>query len=505
LTRDVRATRNQREQIVAQQRDNQKTRTAAVKLIEEWAPGAENSRETQRRARLWMEQGHHCLYTGQPISPQAAFSAVTEIDHILPRSATLDNSLANAALVMSSANRDKGDRTIFEWAGPNKVEEVADRAKSMGLRRGKTAKLTKEHVDPESIPESLVITTGYINAVARDYVKQLTGVTPEVTRGRLTAHMRYRLGLSKDETDHRRHALDAAMVAMTSRSIAMNLARRYRRDETSGNAEGWGSWEPWEGARNQIESAVDDIVVSHRVQGRVRGQLHEETRYGKVASEDSASVYARRRPLAGGLSRKQLNEVADPVVRSSLVADLIERGVDPEAATVTFDSDNPPTMPDGQVIKSVRCHANLPSNFFLKPDTEPKTSVTPARNHQALVFSNNDIRKHRIVVISRFEAFRRRNQTPASIAAEFIYRFEHLRFSLCIGDAVAFTDPSTGTRTVEVVKRLGRSSARIYLRPAHDNRTGAEGVRRATAKFFNEHDVEKVVITPAGLIRWARD
>src|SRR5262249_21215945 len=68
------------------------------------------------RVRLWedlaQEPQHRCCpYTGQPIGIAQLLSDAVEIDHILPFSRTLDDSIANKIVCLRQANRDKGNRT----------------------------------------------------------------------------------------------------------------------------------------------------------------------------------------------------------------------------------------------------------------------------------------------------------------------------------------------------------------------------------------------------------
>ena len=74
-----------------------------------------------RRLRLWDEQGpshaRACPYAGTVISFEMAVSAITEIDHILPFSRTVDNSMSNMIVCTAGANRAKGNRTPYEAFG----------------------------------------------------------------------------------------------------------------------------------------------------------------------------------------------------------------------------------------------------------------------------------------------------------------------------------------------------------------------------------------------------
>ena len=59
-------------------------------------------------------QNRVCPYTGRQISFEMVVSPQTEVDHILPFSRTLDNSVSNMVVCIAEANRAKGDRSPYE-------------------------------------------------------------------------------------------------------------------------------------------------------------------------------------------------------------------------------------------------------------------------------------------------------------------------------------------------------------------------------------------------------
>ena len=77
-----------------------------------------------------------CIYTGKQISIEMLFSGAVEVDHILPFSATLDDSSDNRLLCMREANREKRKRSPYEAFGHRADwEDIAARAAR--LPRGK--------------------------------------------------------------------------------------------------------------------------------------------------------------------------------------------------------------------------------------------------------------------------------------------------------------------------------------------------------------------------------
>lgn len=508
LSRDVSNNQKQREKITKLQRKNELSRKIALGVVSEFSPGAENSSDSIRRARLWRDQKETCLYCGQPITITTLFTNSVQIDHILPRSQTLDNSLSNVAVVHTSENQEKGDRTVFEWVGEVRMSEIADRAEQFELPYSKVRKIRTQHVDESYIPSSLLVQTGYINALARDVIQKRVGVDPEITRGRLTAAMLYRLGLHKDSKNHRRHAQDAAIIALTDIRRAQQLARRYKqeRDYSQRRDDEYGSWEPWSGLRQDILNNYDKIIVSHRPRRKVNGQLHEETHYGKISNPKGGSddLYARRRPLAAGLTKNQFGEVADPVVKDALRQDLQKRGINPDtAAKLIFDPKSPPVMPDGTVIKSVRCHMNLPGNAILRPATQPKTGVALSNNHAAYIYTNPKSGRWRVHVVTRFEAFKLRSKNESELRQLFAKDGESFRFSVSTSDTIQMVDPSTDAKSYWTVTGLDESSARLILKDHADSTDSSKTLFSGTR--LKKNNATKVVVTPDGQVRRAQD
>ena len=101
------------------QRKNEKEREAAkVWISENFGSSVPLNRKNILKKRLYEQQDGRCVYTGDVIHLERLFDeGYCEIDHILPRSRSADDSFANKVLVMSKANQDKTNRTPYEWFG----------------------------------------------------------------------------------------------------------------------------------------------------------------------------------------------------------------------------------------------------------------------------------------------------------------------------------------------------------------------------------------------------
>lgn len=114
------------------QRDNAKKNDAALTAIAEltgYDIGKINAAMIERY-KLGEEQGWKCLYSGDTIDDKKEAilnnAHYYEVDHIVPFSLILDNTLNNKALVKHSENQDKGQRTPLMYLQTKSNQRVAD-------------------------------------------------------------------------------------------------------------------------------------------------------------------------------------------------------------------------------------------------------------------------------------------------------------------------------------------------------------------------------------------
>ncbi len=90
---------------------------------------------------LWEECGSDrlCPYTGKTISLAMLYSGEFEIEHIIPYSKSLDNSLFNKTLCHVNENKRKGNKTPYEaYAGDQQqYNEILMRVRKSAMNRGK--------------------------------------------------------------------------------------------------------------------------------------------------------------------------------------------------------------------------------------------------------------------------------------------------------------------------------------------------------------------------------
>jgi CRISPR-associated endonuclease Csn1 len=304
--------------------------------------GQRENRENRQRQMLWDELGRedandrYCIYSGQRISMSQLFDGAVEVDHILPFSRSLDDSLSNKVLCLARTNRDKKNSTPFEAFGHSpsgydwkEIEERAARLPKNKVRRFKENAL-QDFLGEKDFLDRHLTDTAYLSRVARQY---LTAICPPnkvwVATGRLTAMLRQKYGLNeildpehrgKNRDDHRHHAVDAAVIAVCDRSLIQRISTAARKAEADGENRLLKSLDvPWVGFREELAEVVRRIVVSHKPDHGREAGLHNATNYGKRGEPNAsgAMLVSVRKPLTA-LTIKSVESVADPALRDEL-------------------------------------------------------------------------------------------------------------------------------------------------------------------------------------------
>ncbi|MBC6415620.1 MAG: type II CRISPR RNA-guided endonuclease Cas9 [Bdellovibrionales bacterium] len=280
-------------QLQSKQKENTLRNEEARKIIEDF--GQENNRSNRIRYQLWKEQKYKCIYSGDPISKTALYTAQLEIDHILPYSQTLDDSYMNKVLVYKKANQGKGNQTPYEYFSSHvkQWENVLSRTKE--LPKGKQWRFEKEAMDlvknDNNFLERQLNDTRYISKYAKQYMEH---ICPQVwtVRGQTTAIIISLIQFEeKNREDYRHHAKDALAIGLIDRSFVKKVSdiakkiegqdksrlKNIRKELAKNNA-----ILPWSEFKEDAKSSLEEIIVSHRQKTKKEGELHEETAYGGI-------------------------------------------------------------------------------------------------------------------------------------------------------------------------------------------------------------------------------
>ena len=209
--------------------------------------------------RLYHEQQCKCAYTTEPIDIDRLLEVgYVEVDHALPYSRSFDDSKNNKVLVFAKVNREKGNRTPYEYLdGANNSLAwrtfVGFAQSNKSWRQAKLSRLLRKDFGVEETKEFRdrnLNDTRYIAKFFKNYVerylkleKQADGSQTQrcvVLSGQLTAFLRARWGFIKirEESD-RHHALDAVVIAACSHSMVKKLSDYSRNKELAQVKEGF--------------------------------------------------------------------------------------------------------------------------------------------------------------------------------------------------------------------------------------------------------------------------
>jgi CRISPR-associated endonuclease Csn1 len=340
--------------------------------------------------RLYREQNGQCAYSQKPLASSGNVAEIfldgsTEIDHALPYSRSFDDSKNNKVLVLTRENRDKGNRTPFEYLGGAENSERWQRfvsfvESSKAYRLAKRTRLLRKDFgtkESEEFRERNLNDTRYICRFFKNYVEQhlklAEGSTAKrcvVVSGQLTNFLRARWGLLKVRSDSdRHHALDATVVAACSHSMVQRLSNYSRTRELEQVRDGFVNVEtgeiinpamhqqlrehfpdPWPYFRHELEArlkidspellreemvrlgsyteeelaALKPLFVSRAPQRRNGGAAHKDTIYGQPEKMKKNGSVTQKVALAS-LTLKDLDLLADPHRNVKLYGAIRER------------------------------------------------------------------------------------------------------------------------------------------------------------------------------------
>ena len=321
--RDVARSYDDRRKIEKRQKDNRARNESVLEDMEKVYGIASPRPLDIVKYKLWKEQGGRCAYSGAYIDAGRMLSGepgVAEVDHILPHSRSFDDGYMNKVLATTAENRTKRERTPFEYLGGDSEHwhEFEERVEAMHLPRPKRERLLRRDFDEhasEEFRERNLHDTQYSARFFRAFVEQNLQFAddrkaPVVTvNGRATAYLRTAWQLQKVRAEgDLHHALDAAVIAATTRSMIQKVSRFFSVrplrnpdgiyvDANTGEVvEAKHVPEPWEGFADQLRDRLSvrfgqdpfgelaqygegprPVLVSRMPNRTVRGEAHKET------------------------------------------------------------------------------------------------------------------------------------------------------------------------------------------------------------------------------------
>jgi CRISPR-associated endonuclease Csn1 len=388
LARELKS--SEREKEAHKKRVKRDTDAAIARSLKLRSEGFADTGANRLLLRLWEElnpsdsHDRRCPYCGELIAIRQLFSGEADVDHIIPYSRSLDDSVGNKVVAHRSCNRAKGNKTPWERWGNDEGRweivsaHVARLQKSQHWRFGPDA-LTRLERDGGFLTRQLT-DTQYISRLAGKYLRSLYPTARDgrvdVIPGRMTAMLRRLWGLNsllpdhnyvenehssapKNRLDHRHHAIDAAIAAVMTLGLMQEIAQSAARAEDKDIGRLFEDLpKPWEGFREELGEKLARVTVSHKPdhgrKGRAprsgdvtTGRLHNDTAYGftgELAHDGKTPLVVHRVPLMS-LKPADLadpSRIPDRTLRDALQAST--RGLlgrDLEQALARFAKEHP--------------------------------------------------------------------------------------------------------------------------------------------------------------------
>jgi CRISPR-associated endonuclease Csn1 len=541
LARELRQTAEQRGEAAKRSRANENERKAAAKKILDEC-GIENpSRRDIEKVLLAEECAWECSYTGKRISMDSLLGQYPQFDieHIVPFERSLDDSYVNKTLCDVDENRNvKRKHTPFEvyshdpdrWAQIlSRVEKFSSRTGREKLRRFKFTTKDVEDFAADFTSRQLN-DTRYAARLAKQYLGLLYGGVKDdgidasgkrrvlSTPGKVTAYLRWLWGLNsilgdgdtKSRDDHRHHAVDAIVVALTDQAAINMLSNASKRGADLYERRKFDDVpQPWEGFHSDVERAIKGIVTAHRVSRRARGALHKETFYGRPRKDEKGKEYVHTRCRLDELGASDVENIVDNRVRELVIGKLAKLGeIDPKKAFA--DESNRPVymMRDGIPLRINKTVIRRNLVTFEVGKGCGVRHVQSDTNHHMEVFAvldkDGNVKKWDAEVVSMLEAYRRK-KAGEPIVRRDLGPDRKFVLSLAGGEIIELDDGAE--------KRLYRirtvpQSKQIYFAAINDARTlkdmGKKGLTAMPGSLQERH-CRKCVVTPLGEVRYAND
>ena len=300
--RDLKKNFDERQKIIRKNNENRQERLTAQEELEK--ENIKGNSKNILKYRLYQEQDGKCIYSGKALDlNRLDEEGYLDVDHIIPYSRSLDDSLNNKVLCLSSENRMKGNRTPFEYIRDAEAwNNFEARVNLLRNNRKKENLLTKSFADKEiDFRERNANDNNYISCYIKQYLEDgldfSNSPCPDIKNriqmrtGSLTAYLRHCWGLKKDRDENdRHHAQDAIVIACATQGMVKYLStvsglweNKWEIAKTKNNSEAWFKSlkykfsEPWTGFREDVKKSLENVFVSRPPRKSATGEIHQET------------------------------------------------------------------------------------------------------------------------------------------------------------------------------------------------------------------------------------
>lgn len=511
MARDMKLSKRQKEELQKEQNKQKKANELAADILRKEFGIQQPSRADIRKYNLWLECKGVCPYTSTVISREMLFSSEVDDEHILPYSRSLDDSYMNRTLCIATYNRQvKLNNTPYEigQGDPIAYAEIFQRIKSLPFP--KRRRFEQKEIETDKFIERQLNDTRYICVEVRDFLQQL-GVPVEVSKGEATAMLRGRWKLNtllspdgsneKNRADHRHHAIDAVVIALTNRSLFHKLSR-LSAQSISLDKSRFDVPQPWDGFYDDVYKKIDQVIISYAPARKISGALHKETAYGYSESE---KCFVTRKSL----DQKRINKLTESEVkkiRDAKVRELVEAHLELHGGDFKKAMGQPLFHENGVTpIKSVRVTSNFNKNTthpVKKGQSKDYKFFTYGNNHHVEIFEHTETgnRKGRFVTV--MEAARRARGAANTEKGDIVQREHDAEWkfvaSLSINDIVQIA--SNGAEIPFRIQAISEGNQfEITLKRLNDALSDKnENTLRVRSESALKQILQKLTVDPLG-------
>ncbi len=415
LARELKMSREERTEISnrnnKQERENNKLSERIAEM------GIIPSRRRIQKMRMLQETGNKCVYCGKTVTPtQFIEGHGYEIEHIIPRSRLFDDSFSNKVCSCRECNQAKGALTAYDFMKGRSEQDFnsyCDRVENLykdnKISRTKRNKLMMEAKDiPQDFIERDLRESQYIAKKTREVLREAIR-NVHASSGAVTSYFRHVWGYDnilhdinfqkyKDagqiesvkyeshgqihhrdriknwskRKDHRHHALDALVIALTRQGYIQRLNTLNASSEEEGgkdNLDKWAAKQPHFSVE-EVCKALDNVSVSFKAGKKLttpgkrcvkrngkrvcvqtgilvpRGPLTKESVYGEIL------VYDGKKSIKQAL--KIIDLVVNPEIRDMLKMRLEQYGGDESKVLKSLKKD--PMKVGGKEVSDIGCY-----------------------------------------------------------------------------------------------------------------------------------------------------
>lgn len=501
--------------------------------------------------KLWQECNYQCPYSGNCIGFFDLFgdNPIFDVEHIIPLSRSCDDSFANKTLCRNDINRNKKQNytpfEAFSITDPDEYEKILMRVEKFNspFKYKKLFRFKAQNIDTE-FSARMLNDTRYASKLATQYLGLLYGgiVDSEgsqrvrVSSGQVTAILRknWKLNklLSQENTktrlDHRHHAIDALVIALTNESAIKLINKSASRGEFKYENRFSKIEIIWPDLLQQTQKHLNKMLISFYISPKINALLHEET----ILSKKNENFYYRKNinEIKSYINNTEKYDkfVLDPaltnIIKNKYNENLLSQTKITNTNTVIFDQTKIDTLPyltvknssnktspfakeanDKIYVKSFRNKTNYKETSVLEIGTgTQKRYVAKNSNHHISVFSTNTKDGNDFLISTYLDVFNRKKagqsiilkKHPSDPEAKFLFYLQK--------SDVFEIEEKNGVKQYRIIKSISSEGA-IFHTTMFDARTQKE--QRATGDYPNnkitkllEFNFKKLHISPIGEI-----